>query len=176
MSLPWQLAGEPGEAGQHCICHIWAADKSDQCSHYRSSTVRWRSDHRWCLPRVFSPKPNFPSEGYRLFHSGNSLQLLHSVLGKGKHMLFKTNPSGKLLCLQQDIPKDLTTFAKEEILSNLSMNTVLHLCCICIYKCVSVHVCMHAFHVPMSDSHKGEKNHFRQRARERKENGNIVER
>lgn len=80
MSLPWQLAGEPGEAGQHCICHIWAADKSDQCSHCRSSTVQWRSDHRWCLPRVFSLKPNCPSEGYRLFHSGNSLQPLHSVL------------------------------------------------------------------------------------------------
>lgn len=80
MSPPWRQAGEPGEAGQHGICHIWAADKSDQHSHYRSSTVRWRSDHRWCLPRVFSLKPSSPSEGCRLFHSGNSLQLLHSVL------------------------------------------------------------------------------------------------
>lgn len=80
MSLPWQPAGEPGETGQHCIYHIWAADKSDQCSHYKNSTVQWRSDRRWCLPRVFSLKPNFPSEDYRLFHSGSSVQLLHSVL------------------------------------------------------------------------------------------------
>lgn len=154
MSLPWQLAGEPGEAGQHCICHIWAADKSDQCSHYRNSTVQWRSDHRWCLPRVFFLKPNFPCEGYRLFHSGNSVQLLHSVLEMGEHMLFKTNPSGNLFCppspsstveLSPYCPK---AFGKEEMLPNFSMNTALHLYClhmqVCECACVCVSVCLRA--------------------------------